>query len=156
MPSIAKETILCILFISASLISVESLERVAAIEKVTGRISTPQIPQPVSSNGTRVFNIFTTQIPEVNEGTLGIPGDVYSLPVMIVKSGDNVTVNFYNDDRDAGDRHTFTINEPYNINKDLATGSSASFSFKADHQGLFMYYCTFHPKTMYGTMLVLP
>ena len=75
---------------------------------------------------------------------------------MIVMSGDNVTVNFYNDDRDAGDRHTFTINETYNINKDLATGSSASFSFKADHQGLFMYYCTFHPKTMYGTMLVLP
>jgi plastocyanin len=152
----ATEITFCILIFSAALISVESLEKVMAVDKVTGRITTQEIPKPIFSNDTMIFNIFTTQIPEVNEGTLGTSGDVYSLPVMIVKSGDNVTINFYNDDRDAGDRHTFTINEPFNINKDLATGSSAGINFKADHQGLFMYYCTYHPKTMYGTMLVLP
>lgn len=125
-------------------------------DKISAQRLGSQIPTPLMSNGSGVFNIFTTQIPEVNEGTLGVPGDVYSVPVMIVKRGENVTINFYNDDRDAADRHTFTIKEPYNVNKDIATGASAGISFTADKEGLFMYYCTYHPKTMYGTMLVLP
>lgn len=40
--------------------------------------------------------------------------------------------------------------------KDIATGASARISFTADKRGPFMYYCTYHPKTMSGTMLVLP
>ena len=114
------------------------------------------ISNPVISNGTSINNIFTTQISEVNEGTLGIPGDVYSIPVLIVNRGDNVTINFFNDDRDAADRHTFTINEPYNINKDLATGASAKIDFTADKDGIFMYIAPTILKRCTGTMLVLP
>jgi hypothetical protein len=53
--------------------------------------------------------MFTTELPEVREGTLGITGNVYSLPTLIVNTGDNVTIHFFNTDVDTVDKHTHLL-----------------------------------------------
>ena len=61
------------------------------------------VTSPTFEQGRKTFNMFTTELPEVREGTLGITGDVYSLPVLVVNSGDNVTIHFFNTDIDTVD-----------------------------------------------------
>lgn len=55
---------------------------------------------------------------------------------MNVNKGDKVTVHFYDVDP-AVERHSFTIGAPYNIDKDINTGESATVTFTADHEGIF-------------------
>jgi hypothetical protein len=82
----------------------------------------------LTSSGQKEFYLFSIEIPEVNEETLGIPGDAYSDPTMVVNKGDNVTVHFYNVDPNS-ERHSFTIGSPYNVDEDLAGGESSIVSF---------------------------
>ena len=100
--------------------------------------------------------MFTTELPEVREGTLGITGDVYSLPSLIVNTGDNVTIHFFNTDVDTVDKHTFTIDSPYNINEEVMNGQQITISFIANQTGIFKYSCPNFPKTMNGELVVLP
>jgi plastocyanin len=113
------------------------------------------VTSPTFEQGRKTFNLFTTELPEVREGTLGITGDVYSLPTLIVNTGDNVTIHFYNDDVDTVDKHTFTIDSPYNINEEVINGKQVTISFLANQTGIFKYYCTNFPKTMNGELVVL-
>jgi plastocyanin len=55
-----------------------------------------------------------------------------------------------------GDRHSFTINAPYNINLDLGQGKNGSTSFVTNESGIFRYYCEYHGPTMSGQLVVLP
>lgn len=103
---------------------------------------------------TRTFFEFNTGIPAFNV-TL-FPPDQFSQTSIEANEGDNVTVNFYNMEAPAGDRHSFTINAPYKVNLDLAPGQNGTVSFKANHTGIYQFYCEYHEPTMNGQFVVLP
>lgn len=101
----------------------------------------------------RTFFEFNTGIPAFNV-TLFSP-DQFSQTTMEVNQNDNVTVNFFNMEAHSGDRHSFTVNAPYNINLDLAPGQNGTVSFGAEHPGIYQFYCEYHEPTMIGQLLVL-
>ena len=126
---------------------------------VNGRRTTTIIAatttKAASSSNNKIFYLFSAEIEEVDEEKLGISDDVYSLPTMVVNNGDTVTAHFYNLERDARERYSFTIEAPYNINKDLAGGQNAEATFTADHEDIFQYFDKYHPQTMTGQLQVL-
>lgn len=131
-------------------------EIVFAQESNESSMSTAPVNATLSIPGQKEFYLFSVEIPEVDEETLGIPGDAYSLPTMVVNKGDNVTVHFYNVDPNTSERHTFTIGPPYGIDLDLAGGESSVVSFIADQEGIFQYYCKYHLPVMTGQLVVEP
>jgi plastocyanin len=128
---------------------------------------------PASSNKT--FNLFTTEVQGLEETY------IYSLPVIVANRGDSVTVNLHNTEgtteggggatteeegterntTEGGGattegRHSFTIDtQPYSVNVDTAAGETGNATFTADQQGIFQYYCKYHPQTMTGQLVVL-
>jgi hypothetical protein len=54
-----------------------------------------------------------------------------------------------------GDRHSFTINAPYDVNLDLRQGKNGSASFVAKDPGIFRYYCENHKSTISGQRVVM-
>jgi plastocyanin len=110
---------------------------------------------PASSNKT--FYVFSEEV-ELNETAAGVPGDIYSLPVIEVNKGDSVTVHFYNtEEPETNERHAFKIDaQPYSVNIDIAAGESGNATFTADQEGIFPYYCIYHLPTMTGELVVLP
>jgi nitrous oxide reductase len=109
-----------------------------------------------SSTGNKTFYLFSSENEGINETKLGIPGDTYNLHTMVVHKGDNVTVHFYNLEIDENERHSFTIGAPYKIDSDLAGNEHAVIKFKADHEGIFQYFCKYHPITMTGQLVIIP
>lgn len=101
------------------------------------------------------FYIFTQEL-DADEEKIGVPVAVFSLTEITVHKGDKVTIHFINPAEDYDDRHTFTLDSPYNINYDLAGGESTTFSFTADTVGTFTYYCTYDLPSMVGQLVVLP
>jgi plastocyanin len=101
------------------------------------------------------YYIFTQEL-EGDESKLGVPVAVFTLTNIIVHKGDTVTIHFYNTADEAKDRHTFTMQSPYEMNYDLAGGQNKTFSFKADTVGGFTYYCTYDLPSMIGHLEVLP
>jgi len=101
------------------------------------------------------FYIFTQEL-NADEEKLGVPVAVYSLTGITVHKGDKVTIHFINTAEEADDRHTFTMEAPYQMNYDLAGGESTTFSFTADTVGTFTYYCTYDLPSMIGQLVVLP
>ncbi len=124
----------------------------------TTTMTTNQSLMPASSNKT--FYVFSVEVAGLDETTAGVPGDIYSLPVIVVNRGDTVTVNFYNTEEteeEAEERHAFTIDaQPYNVNIDMAPGESGNATFTADQEGIFPIYCIYHLPTMVGELVVLP
>lgn len=109
---------------------------------------------PASSNKT--FYVFTAEIEGLNETSARIPGDIYSLPEIVINRGDTVTIWFYNID-ETGERHTFTIDaQPYSVDIDIAGDESGNATFTANQEGIFPYYCKYHLPTMTGELVVLP
>jgi plastocyanin len=108
------------------------------------------------TSANKTFYIFNQEIEGLNETTAGIPADAYSIPVIVVNKGDNVTINFYNTEAEAGDNHSFTLGAPYNIDQTAMPGQHVNATFVADHEGVFIYYCKFHQPTMRGELVVLP
>ena len=104
---------------------------------------------------TNEYYIFTQEL-NANETKLGVPVAVFSLTNIIVHKGDNVTIHFYNTAEEASDRHTFSMQSPYEMNHDLAGGENITFTFKADAVGGFTYYCTYDLPSMIGHLEVLP
>ncbi|HSA98132.1 MAG TPA: cupredoxin domain-containing protein, partial [Candidatus Nitrosotenuis sp.] len=84
------------------------------------------------------FYIFTQEL-NADEEKLGVPVAVYSLTEITVHKGDKITIHFINTAKEADDRHTFTMEAPYQMNHDLAGGESTTFSFTADTVGTFTY-----------------
>jgi len=101
------------------------------------------------------FYIFTQEL-NADEEKLGVPVAVYSLTEITVHKGDKITIHFINTAEEADDRHTFTMEAPYQMNYDLAGGESTTFSFTADTVGTFTYYCTYDLPSMIGQLVVLP
>jgi plastocyanin len=132
-------------------------EAVAQQDNITTTtITTNQsIIMPASSNKT--FYVFSAEVEGLDEATTGIPGDIYTPPVIVVNRGDNVTVNFYNTEEQTEERHSFTIDaQPYSVDIDIAAGESGNASFTADQEGIFPYYSKYHLPTMVGQLVVLP
>ena len=136
--------------------------------------TTNQTMAPASTNKT--FYLFNTELEGLDEATAGIPHYIYSLPVIVANRGDSVTVNLFNiaeteeeateeegtveEEEEATEeegRHSFTINSPpYSVDIDTAAGEPGNATFTADEEGIFEYYCKYHPPTMRGQLVVLP
>jgi plastocyanin len=101
------------------------------------------------------YYIFTQEL-NANETKLGVPVAVFTLTNIIVHKGDNITIHFYNTGEEASDRHTFSMQAPYEMNHDLAGGENTTFTIKADTVGGFTYYCTYDLPSMIGHLEVLP
>ncbi len=75
---------------------------------------------------------------------------------LIVYKGDTVVLSITNTQAD--DAHTFTIDEPYDIDVGLKPNSTSTVTFVASNVGVYEYYCDIsgHGRFMHGTLLVLP
>ena len=100
------------------------------------------------------FFLFNTELPAFN--VTEFPPDDFSLKILEVNQNNNVSIYFYNMESSTGDRHSFTINAPYNVNLNLGQGKNGSISFVANEPGIFRYYCEYHEPTMSGQLVVLP
>ena len=112
-----------------------------------------------STPTTRIFNIYSTHVTGFNE-TKGVQkgnltSDQYSLQTILVNQGDKIVVNLYNMEAPSGDRHSFTIDAPYNVNIGTAQGGNGTAAFVADHVGIFKFYCKYH-NSMVGELMILP
>ena len=123
-------------------------------DNVNNANTNPATSDSSAAGGNKTFYVFTEEMEGINETKLGIPSDIYSPNILVANHGDLVTIHFYN--LDAGDRHTFTINSPYNINEDVSPLHNATFTFKASNEGVYRFYCTYHQPTMAGQLIVLP
>jgi plastocyanin len=124
-------------------------------DTTTTTTTNQSIMPPASSNKT--FSIFSTEVQGLEETY------IYSLPVIVANRGDNVAVNLHNTEETQGGgteategRHSFTIDaQPYSVDIDTAAGESGNATFTADQEGIFPYYCKYHPQTMTGQLVVL-
>ena len=130
-----------------------------------------------SASNNKTFYLFNTEL----EGLpAGMDHYIYSLPVILANRGDSVTVNLFNiaeteaegteeeeaegtEEEEAEgteeevERHAFIIDTPpYSVNIDTAPGEMGNATFTADQEGIFQYYCMYHPQTMRGQLVVLP
>jgi plastocyanin len=104
----------------------------------------------------KTIYLFTSEHEDVNETQLLIPPDSFSPSEIAVNKGDTVNIVFYNLEKPPnGDRHSFTISAPYNIDKDLAPGQHSTITFKATEDGAFQFFCKYHQPTMRGQLIVL-
>ena len=105
----------------------------------------------------KTFYVFSSSHQDINQTQLQIPPDSFSPSEIAVNKGDTVNVIFYNLEKPPnGDRHSFTIGVPYNIDKDLAPGQHSVITFKAAQDGAYQFYCKYHQPTMRGELIVLP
>ncbi len=136
-----------------------------------------------ASSTNKTFYLFNTELEGADVGTTGVDTYIYSLPVIVANRGDSVTVNLVNiaeteeeeeeegtEEEDGTEeeggggggtevegRHSFTIDTPpYSVNVDTASGQTGNATFTADQEGVFQYYCMYHPQTMRGQLVVLP
>src|SRR5215218_1507725 len=151
-------------------------QQAAAQQENTTASTTNQTTASASTNKT--FYLFNTELEGADVGTTGVDTYIYSLPVIVANRGDSVTVNLVNiaeteeeeeeteeegtvgEEEEATEeegRHSFTIDTPpYSVNVDTASGQSGNATFTADQEGIFQYYCMYHPQTMRGQLVVLP
>ena len=151
-------------------------QQAAAQQENTTASTTNQTTASASTNKT--FYLFNTELEGADVGTTGVDTYIYSLPVIAANRGDSVTVNLVNiaeteeeeeeteeegtvgEEEEATEeegRHSFTIDTPpYSVNVDTASGQSGNATFTADQEGIFQYYCMYHPQTMRGQLVVLP
>jgi len=105
----------------------------------------------------KTYYVFTSSHEGVNETQLQIPPDSFSPSEIAVNKGDTVNIIFYNlETPPNGDRHSFTIGAPYNVDKDLGPGQHGTITFKATQDGVYQFYCKYHQPTMRGELIVLP
>src|SRR5215208_1699592 len=139
-----------------------------------------------SASNNKTFYLFNTELEGLDTATTGISHYIYSLPVIVANRGDSVTVHLFNipgtEEEERGteeggteeggteeggteegggteevERHAFIIDTPpYSVNIDTAPGELGNATFTADQEGIFQYYCKYHPQTMRGELVVLP
>jgi nitrous oxide reductase len=124
----------CVYFVKAQGSNISSFPTNETKTNVTGTTTATAY----NSNQTRGKRIlcFYNRNSDVDGKKLKVAGDSFSITTMIVNKGDKVTVHFYDVDP-AVEKHSFTIGAPYNIDKNINTGESATATFTADHEGIF-------------------
>ena len=81
---------------------------------------TSEQSEEISQTEKPFFFLFNTELPSFN--VTEFPPDDFSLKILEVNQNDNVSIYFYNMEAPTGDRHSFTINAPYNVNLNLGQG----------------------------------
>jgi hypothetical protein len=116
-----------------------------------------------SSTNNKTSYFFNTELERLDETTAGIPHYIYSLPVIVANKGLSLAVNLFNiaeteeEETEEEGRQSFTINTPpYSVGIDTASGESGNATFTAEEEGIFEYFCKYHPPTMRGQLVVLP
>ncbi len=147
-----------ILGISIAAIVIASAAFVISLQNTTqAGQGTIQTSQQHYIGQKKEFWLFNSDIPDFNETQMGMPHDIYSMPVIAVFKGDKIVIHFFNTEEPGADNHSFTIFEkPYNINVDLNPQQNTTITLDANTTGVFTYYCTFHPPTMKGQLIVQP
>jgi plastocyanin len=151
-------------------------------ENTTTGTTTPSTTNQTtaSASNNKTFYLFNTELEGLDTATTGISHYIYSLPVIVANRGDSVTVHLFNipeTEEEEGteeegteeegteegggteevERHAFIIDTPpYSVNIDTAPGELGNATFTADQEGIFQYYCKYHPQTMRGELVVLP
>lgn len=129
--------------------------KIAELESLTK----PEYKEPLEVEAPEVnkneFYIFTQEL-NADEEKIGVPVAVFTLTQITVHKGDKVTIHFINTAEEPNDRHTFTMQAPYQMNYDLAGGENATFSFTTNTSGTFTYYCKYDLPSMTGQLVVLP
>ena len=152
-------------------------------ENTTTGTTTPSTTNQTtaSASNNKTFYLFNTELEGLDTATTGISHYIYSLPVIVANRGDSVTVHLFNipetEEEEEGteeggteeggteegggteevERHAFIIDTPpYSVNIDTAPGELGNATFTADQEGIFQYYCKYHPQTMRGELVVLP
>jgi len=110
-------------------------------------------PRSAQAPQAREFWVFSIVLP-FNDTMVGVPHDYFAPDRITVNKGDTVTIHFVNTEEEP-EPHTFTMADPYAVNKDLNAGESATFTFVASVAGIFPYRCTYHQPTMTGYLIVL-
>ncbi len=114
-------------------------------------------PQQQYVGKKKEFYLFDSEIPGFNETEMGMPHDIYSMPVIAVFKGDKVVIHFFNIEEPGGDDHSFTIyDKPYNVDVIVHPRENKTITFDANTTGTFAYICTFHQPTMRGQLIVQP
>src|SRR5215203_5327022 len=142
-------------------------------ENTTTGTTTPSTTNQTtaSASNNKTFYLFNTELEGLDTATTGISHYIYSLPDIVANRGDSVTVHLFNipetEEEEGGteegggteevERHAFIIDTPpYSVNIDTAPGELGNATFTADQEGIFQYYCKYHPQTMRGELVVLP
>src|SRR5215213_9889375 len=142
-------------------------------ENTTTGTTTPSTTNQTtaSASNNKTLYLFNTELEGLDTATTGISHYIYSLPVIVANRGDSVTVHLFNipetEEEEGGteegggteevERHAFIIDTPpYSVNIDTAPGELGNATFTADQEGIFQYYCKYHPQTMRGELVVLP
>ena len=137
---------------------------------ITGTTPSTTNQTTASASNNKTFYLFNTELEGLDTATTGISHYIYSLPVIVANRGDSVTVHLFNipetEEEEGGteeggteevERHAFIIDTPpYSVNIDTAPGELGNATFTADQEGIFQYYCKYHPQTMRGELVVLP
>ena len=143
---------------------------------ITGTTPSTTNQTTASASNNKTFYLFNTELEGLDTATTGISHYIYSLPVIVANKGDSVTVHLFNipetEEEEGGteeggteegggteevERHAFIIDTPpYSVNIDTAPGELGNATFTADQEGIFQYYCKYHPQTMRGELVVLP
>lgn len=154
----AKHIVLLSISIAAIIIALAALVISLQNTMQTNNQTTVQANNQQHYNGEKKeFWLFNSDIPDFNETQMGMPHDIYSMPIIAVFKGDKLVIHFFNTEESGGDHHSFTIfDKPYNINVDLSPGENTTITFDANATGTFSYYCTFHQPTMRGQLIVQP
>lgn len=161
-----------VIFFIASPFSLLTLLLTTADRNDLHTAAAQQQPMPMTMNQTSIgamstailgpstnktFYLFSSSHEDINQTQLQIPPDSFSPSEIAVNKGDTVNVIFYNLEKSPnGDRHSFTIGAPYNIDKDLGPGQHSVITFKATDGGVYQFYCKYHLPTMRGELIVLP
>lgn len=138
---------------SAALVMFDSLND--KVDTVIGHEQNENLEVGAPGINKNEFYIFTQEL-NADEEKIGVPVAVFSLTEIVVHKGDKITIHFINPAEEPDDRHTFTMDAPYQMNYDIAGGESTTFSFTADTIGTFTYYCTYDLPSMIGQLVVLP
>lgn len=137
---------------NTKVLNVILITSITAVAFFVWNISFPSSFAQQQTSTSSVIYLFNSHVPDANETKLGIPTDLFAPSSITVNKGDTVTIHFYNTEAEP---HTFTIAAPYSIDKNVSPGQNTTIVFKADHKGIFQYYCKYHLPTMVGQLTVL-
>jgi nitrous oxide reductase len=144
-----------VLFFASENAHVSSAQNTTDITNAT-ESATPKAEKHEETPGEKTLYVFTSEVENVDEDKLGVAGDSFDVQTLVVNQGDKVNVNFYNVDDVQTEKHSFTIDDPYKVNIDLAFAEKGNATFTVDEPGVFTYYCAYHLPVMKGQLVVLP
>ncbi len=107
----------------------------------------------------REYFLFNSSV-DLNESLYPYIHDTFFPDHLAANRGDTIIIHYINTESPpAGDRHSFTMLAPYEINGTVGIivypGKNANITFTANLPGVFRYYCIFHEPTMRGYLTIL-